>query len=352
MRNPLPQPLRTALTYLRALLSSRTPKHWDKLKRDINSTPPWDLPIAQRWRQILEEEWTSIPNTPPPIALDRATRHQSITSAFNGTTRTPNERHKVQPAEITLHFPTPRQRRSYKRKSDFKRKAITTIEPLRGSDANGEIAGISLILARSTPRRIHHNIWSAYVEEFIVQWDPEDCTLEEAQQQQMQGFVITSITSLDDGVPTALLEAATAAKRPRGRPGTADRPSPDTGCRVQFAPSPQGPAHIRTIKGGEAALEAFLLTETTATRTSPPRRQGRPNPPPPQTETILAPCAHIRPTAAAATPPSPGRPTAHTRTCSKYYLKKVTRIGTPPHAMDPTPHLSPRHPLGTHWERR
>ena len=91
------------------------------------------------------------------------------------------------------------------------------------------------------------------MEEFIVQWGPEDCILEEAQQQQRQGFVITSITSLDGGVPTALLETATAAKRPKGRPKTVDRPPPDTICRVQFAPSPQGPTHIRTIKGGEAA---------------------------------------------------------------------------------------------------
>ena len=164
MRNPLPQPLRTALTYLRALLSSsRTPEHWDKLKQDINSTTLWDLPIAQRWRQILEEDWTSIPSTPSPMALDRATRQQSIISTFNGTTRTPNEGHMAQPAKITLYFPTPRQRRSNKRKADLKRKAITTIEPLRGSDAIGENAGISLILARSTPRRIRHK-WSTYME--------------------------------------------------------------------------------------------------------------------------------------------------------------------------------------------
>ena len=167
---------------------------------------------------------TTIPNTPSPLALDRATRQQSITSAFTGTTRNPNEGHMAPPAKITLHFPTPRQRRVDKRKADLKRKAITTIEPLRGSDANGENAGISLILARSTPRRIKHNKRSTYVEEFIVQWDPEDCTLHEDQQQQLQGFVITSITSLDNRVPTALLEPATATKRPTDRPKTADRP--------------------------------------------------------------------------------------------------------------------------------
>ena len=98
------------------------------------------------------------------------------------------------------------------------------------------------------------------MEEFIVQWDPKDCTLHEAQQQHLQGYVITSITILDDRVSTDLLETATAAKRPKGRPKKADRTPPDTRCRVQFTPSPQGPTHIRTIKGGEATLEAFLLT--------------------------------------------------------------------------------------------
>ena len=93
------------------------------------------------------------------------------------------------------------------------------------------------------------------MEEFIVEWNPEDCTLNEAQQQPRQGFVVTSIISLDDGVPTALLETATAAKRPKGRPMAADRPPPDTRCRVQFDPSPKGPTHIRTIKGGEANVD-------------------------------------------------------------------------------------------------
>ena len=117
-------------------------------------------------------------------------------------------------------------------RSDLKRKVITTIEPLRGSNANEENTGISLILGRSTPRRIKHNLQFTYVEEFIVRWDPEDCTLEEAQQQQRQGFVITTITSLDERVPTALLETATAEKRPRGRPKAADRtpPLPRTPC--------------------------------------------------------------------------------------------------------------------------
>jgi hypothetical protein len=101
------------------------------------------------------------------------------------------------------------------------------------------------------------------VEEFIIQRDPEDYTLQEAQIKQAQGFCITSITNLDAGVPTPLIQAATATKRPRDRPKNLERLPLDTKCSVQFAPSPQGPTHIRTIRGGEVVLDAFLLTETT-----------------------------------------------------------------------------------------
>jgi len=137
------------------------------------------------------------------------------------------------------------------------------------------MASISLVLARCTPRRIKHNKRSTYVEEFLVQWDPEDFTLQEAQQQQLQGFVITSITSLDERVSTTLLEIATTTKRPRGRPRVADRPFPPK-CRVQFAPSPQGPTHSRIIKGGAAALEAFLAIESAPPQSTPPRQQDQP----------------------------------------------------------------------------
>jgi hypothetical protein len=56
MRTPLLQPPLAALTYLRALLSSTDPAQGIKLKRGIKTTPLWDLPIAPRWRQILDED--------------------------------------------------------------------------------------------------------------------------------------------------------------------------------------------------------------------------------------------------------------------------------------------------------
>ena len=39
------------------------------------------------------------------------------------------------------------------------------------------------------------------------------------------------------------------------------QPQPTTRCLVQFAQSPQGTAHIRSISGGSSALDTFLSTE-------------------------------------------------------------------------------------------
>ena len=187
MRTPLTQPLQEALTYLRALLSSRDPEHWVKLKRSLGATPLWDLPIAPRWRLLLEAVWADLPATPTPLALAKATRQHSIKSIFDHAQPLQGEGPQGPQPKITLHFPSPRQRKSerrkrnLKRKQDLTRKALTTQEPLRDSDANGDNAGIKLVLARCTPRRITHNKRSTYVEEFLVQWDPEECTLLEAQ---------------------------------------------------------------------------------------------------------------------------------------------------------------------------
>ena len=50
MLTPIPQLLRSALTYLRAFFSSTDPENLTKLKRGLNSTPMGDLSIASRWR--------------------------------------------------------------------------------------------------------------------------------------------------------------------------------------------------------------------------------------------------------------------------------------------------------------
>ncbi len=63
-------------------------------------------------------------------------------------------------------------RKADKRWANLKRKAPITWEPLRGSDASGENANITLVLSRCTPRRIRTTQEPTRVEEFLVQWDP------------------------------------------------------------------------------------------------------------------------------------------------------------------------------------
>ncbi len=200
------------------------------------------------------------------------------------------------------------------------------------------------------------------MEEILVQWDPENCTLQEAQMQQAQGFVITSITSLDVGVPTPLIQAATAIKRPRGRPKNSERLPPYTKCRVQFAPSPEGPTHIRTIRGGIAALDAFLLMETTRPPAPPPGpSEASPQATPPPR--VARGCTH-RPAQGGgqlhhplSRPPGDrtllprrlSRPAERTQTCFKSSLRKETRTEMPPPAKDLTYHSYRRHPHGTLW---
>jgi hypothetical protein len=122
LRTPLPQTFQAALTYLfRALSASTDPAHWDKLKRSIKITPLWDLPIAPRWRLILNEDCTTIPDTPSSLALDRATRQHSIKSALTRHPRDTTEKNAVQIPKLTLHFPSPRRRKVDKRRADLKR---------------------------------------------------------------------------------------------------------------------------------------------------------------------------------------------------------------------------------------
>ncbi len=67
----------------------------------------WDLPIVQRWRRILENDWTAIPNTPSPLALDRATLQHFITSELARQRAPTKESLGLPQTKITLHFPPP-----------------------------------------------------------------------------------------------------------------------------------------------------------------------------------------------------------------------------------------------------
>jgi hypothetical protein len=83
------------------------------------------------------------------------------------------------------------------------------------------------------------------VEEFLVQWNSEDCTLQEALTQQAQGFVITSIHSLDEGVSTPLIQAATAASALEAGPEKRTASPPRLGAAYNSHP----PHKDRTTSG-------------------------------------------------------------------------------------------------------
>jgi hypothetical protein len=84
----------------------------------------------------------------------------------------------------------------------------------------------------------------------------------EALEQYRLGFDIVSITSLVDRVPSHTLQPFVTAKRlDRAQQRALRRPPLTTLCIVQFAPSPEGPLHVRSIADGARTLYAFLAKE-------------------------------------------------------------------------------------------
>ena len=61
--------------------------------------------------------------------------------------------------------------------------------------------------------RIKHGRRSTYVDEFLVRWEPEECTFGEALEQYRLGFDVVSITIRDDRVPSSSLQPFGTAKR-------------------------------------------------------------------------------------------------------------------------------------------
>jgi len=140
---------------------------------------------------------------------------------------------------------------------------VTTAEPLRGSDVPGDKANIQYILARCEPRRVRHGRRSIWVEEFLVQWGPENCTFGDALEQCSIGFDIVSITTLEATSSSQDILPFAACKRPT-REHRRDRiyPPLSTSCIVEFAPPPQRPLHILSIVGSTQALDKLLARET------------------------------------------------------------------------------------------
>ncbi len=200
MGSPLPQGLTHALKYLRTLLSSKSPEHWRLLKPKISGPEAIDPSIAPRWRDIFAPAWGNLPDGPSPLAVRKASRQPTIMEAMCNIPPPTSQNTDREGSRIFLHFKAKR-KRGPKRNPASKRKLTPTIASLRGSDAPGGNASILSIMARAEPRRVEHNRRSTCVEEFLVQWGPEICTLDEAREQYTMGFDNVSITSLDDGVP-------------------------------------------------------------------------------------------------------------------------------------------------------
>jgi hypothetical protein len=198
---PIPQRLAHTLKYLRALLSSKSLEEWRRLKPKISGLEALDLSIAPRWRNIFASAWGTLPDRPSPHAISMATRQPTIKEALSNIPPPPAQATFRESSRIVLHF-QPRRGKGSKRNPASKRKPTPIVEPLRGSDAPGGNASIISVLARAEPRKIERNRRFTHVEEFLVQWGPERCTVDEAQEQYMLGFNIVSIASLDDRVPT------------------------------------------------------------------------------------------------------------------------------------------------------
>ncbi len=210
----------------------------------------------------MGQDWGSLPDRPSPPAVDNATKQLSTENSLSKRAAALSFANHTSRTRILLPFPTKGTVRTPREQAGAKRVRSTTIEPLRGSYASGDEASIEQILARSEPRRIQHNRRSTWIEEFLVQWGPEHCTFGEALEQYNLGFDIESITSLEDAVSSQDLLPFVAAKRPTRTQRRDLRRQPlTTACVVQFAPSPQGPLHIRSIAGGPQALDIFLEME-------------------------------------------------------------------------------------------
>jgi hypothetical protein len=175
---PLPQRLAHTLIYLRALLSAKNLEEWRRLKPKISGPEAIDLSIAPRWRDIFAPAWGTLPERPSPHAISKASRQPTMMEALGNIPPPTAQSTDREGTRIVLRHFKPRRKKGFKRNPASKRKPTPTIEPLRGSDAPGGNASILSILARAEQRKVKHNRRFTYVEELLVQWGPEICTLD------------------------------------------------------------------------------------------------------------------------------------------------------------------------------
>ena len=152
-------------THSRPQLSSTDVANWWRLFNKISTPEVVASRIAPRWRNMMELDWGSLPDKPSPLRVERASRQRSVEGALLHPTRLHQHATTQGGHRIALNFPTKGRAGVATHKAAHKKKSSTTIEPLRGSDANGNKAAIHRISAGYEPRRIHHNrrsIWKNF----------------------------------------------------------------------------------------------------------------------------------------------------------------------------------------------
>jgi hypothetical protein len=151
---------------------------------------------------------------------------------------------------------------------------------------------------------------------------PEHRTFGEALEQYKLGFDIISITSLEATVPIQDLLPFVAIKRPtRALRRAQRRPPLTTPCVVHFAPSPQGPLHIRSISGGPHALDTFL---------------GREPLPPPALSTMVGTPSRSTPIKRSSSAQAPTRTKLNSAALPRTPAKRAPPIISSPPAQTPT----------------
>ena len=131
--------------------------HWLLLRQTLTEPHVLEYSIAPRWRNLMGQDWSSLPDRPSPLAVDNASKQLSIESSLSKRATALAEVNSTHRTRILLNFPAKGKTRTLRGQAGGKRIRSTTIEPLRGSDAPGDKASIQQILARSEPRRVEHN---------------------------------------------------------------------------------------------------------------------------------------------------------------------------------------------------
>jgi hypothetical protein len=194
----------------------------------------WADPIAPRWRILLEPVWGAIPDKPSPMAWDGASKQLSIDRSISHAARTLPRNGSASAGRITLNFPPKGMAHNAINMTGLKRKSRIVVEPLRGIDVTGDKAGIHLILACPGPRRVKHGRKATWVEEFLVWWEPQACIFGEALEQYRLGFDITSITNMEDVVPSHAFQPFVSTRRLNWEQRrTLRKPPLSTPCLVQ-----------------------------------------------------------------------------------------------------------------------